>query len=470
MVWSRVLGGLLLVVAGVGFAGVAEVGAQTEGPSPQSGRPVSPPSLVAGASAQGVRVTYTVPDMFVVSQFVDGGGPVAQSSVDTTGKAIGFASLPYPGENAVTAPGLLTFASGVPIPNYPFYVRADHPVAPSAEVKDPSGTYVLSARAEAGKAVASADVAFGGVEKPVARSTADTSGVLEANGAKVSAVTVNEGLSFGDGTLKIASVTSRSVSTYTDGAAKPETKAELVIEGARVGGQSVTIGPDGIRAGGGAVPAPISQSNEALNQALARAGITVRTIANQTVESGAASEMLEVTVTHPVPGTSNVQGTLVYQIGSSSSYLVVADGPGAGLPVTEPVLDAAPSATPPSAGPLAGGPSADGPPADGTVSPAPLSDASDGQSPRGSIPLGNAFGNATGVTPAPDGAGSGVAVPPAPTAPAPVAAGTPIQGALVGDFRSTARLLFSILAAAGAVLLASSALWRTKGVQASWTP
>src|SRR5437667_113899 len=82
-----------------------------------------------------MRATYTVPDYVVVSEFFDGGGPVAQANVDTTGKATGFGSLPYPGENAVTAPGLLTFATGVPVPGYPFYARADYPVTPSSEVK-----------------------------------------------------------------------------------------------------------------------------------------------------------------------------------------------------------------------------------------------------------------------------------------------------------------------------------------------
>ena len=64
-------------------------------------------------------------------------GPVAQANVDTTGKATGFGSLPYPGENAVTAPGLLTFATGVPVPGYPFYARADHPVTPSCRGEGP---------------------------------------------------------------------------------------------------------------------------------------------------------------------------------------------------------------------------------------------------------------------------------------------------------------------------------------------
>lgn len=141
-------------------------------------------SLVGVASASGIRATYTVPDYVVVAEFFDGGGPVAQANVDTTGKTTGFGSLPYPGENAVTAPGLLTFATGVPVPGYPFYVRADHPVAPSSEVKDPSGTYTLEATADQGKASGSAMYLFGG-ENPITRSSADSTGVLSGDGKLV---------------------------------------------------------------------------------------------------------------------------------------------------------------------------------------------------------------------------------------------------------------------------------------------
>src|ERR1044072_7657722 len=120
--------GLLLVTVSVtGFVTGSRAGAAAEARS-----------LVGVASASGMRATYTVPDYVVVSEFFDGGGPVAQANEDTPGKPTGFGSLPYPGDNAVTAPGLLTFASGVPVPGYPFYVRADPPVTPTAEVKDPS--------------------------------------------------------------------------------------------------------------------------------------------------------------------------------------------------------------------------------------------------------------------------------------------------------------------------------------------
>src|SRR2546423_1672263 len=73
-------------------------------------------SVVARASAQGVRAVYTIPDYVVVSQIFDGGGPVTQAEADSTGRATSFAALPYPGENAIAAPGVLSVAFGRSVP------------------------------------------------------------------------------------------------------------------------------------------------------------------------------------------------------------------------------------------------------------------------------------------------------------------------------------------------------------------
>src|SRR5438874_2282756 len=112
-------------------------------------------SVVARASAQGVRAVYTVPDYVVVSQIFDGGGPVTQAEADSTNRATSFAALPYPGENAIAAPGVLSVAFGRSVPlAYPFYVRADHPTTPAAALRDPSGSYSLDATAADGAAAA----------------------------------------------------------------------------------------------------------------------------------------------------------------------------------------------------------------------------------------------------------------------------------------------------------------------------
>ena len=141
---------LLLAAAGAlaAVAGTAPATAGAEGGGADT--TVAPaPNVVATGRAQGLRATYTIPDYVIVSEFFDGGGPVTESVADSTGRATSFSSLPWPGENAVTAPGTLSAAMGRSVPlAYPFHVRADYPTTPSAEVHDPSGTYAISATAQ----------------------------------------------------------------------------------------------------------------------------------------------------------------------------------------------------------------------------------------------------------------------------------------------------------------------------------
>jgi hypothetical protein len=427
-------------------------------------------SLVGVASASGIRATYTVPDYVVVAEFFDGGGPVAQANVDTTGKATGFGSLPYPGENAVTAPGLLTFATGVPVPGYPFYVRADHPVAPSAEVKDPSGTYTLKATADQGKASGSAVYLFGG-ENPVTRSSADSTGVLSDDGKLVmTAVGVTEGLSFANGTLKISSVLSKSVTTYEPGADKPVTKTELLIQGAKVGDQPVTIDRDGVHPSGQTVPVPIGTGSDSINQALSQAGLTVKTIAGNDIEGGQAGDVLEITSKHTIPVEGNPKGTFIYRVGGASTFILFgAAGPGlpeVPAPVENLPADGGAAATGGSDGVPSGGATTS---ATGT-GPGGAGASSGADGPGSGSGLGSSGrtvslpGDPTGLTggaPLGDATGSLSAAPPV---------GGPTQQAILArDIRGTTKFFYAVIGVAGAMLLASSSLWRLKGVKAAWT-
>lgn len=426
-------------------------------------------SLVGVASASGMRATYTVPDYVVVAEFFDGGGPVAQANVDTTGKATGFGSLPYPGENAVTAPGLLTFATGVPVPGYPFYVRADHPVAPSSELKDPSGSYTLKATADQGKASGSAVYLFGG-ENPVTRSSADSTGVLGSDGKlTMTAVGVTEGLSFANGTLKLSSVLSKSVTTYEPGAAKPVTKTELVIQGAKVGDQPVTIDRDGVHPSGQTVPVPIGTGSDSINQALSQAGITVKTIAGNDIEGGQAGDVLEITSKHTIPVEGNPKGTFIYRIGGASTFILFgAAGPG--LPDVPAPVDNLPadSGTTPAGG-STGTPTGGGTTSGSTGTGLESSGGSSGPFGSGS---GSSLGSSgvtgsltgdTGLTGAPSAEGSGA------LSAAPPTGGPTQQAILARDVRGTTKFFYAVIGVAGAMLLASSSLWRLKGVKAAWT-
>src|SRR5689334_9974967 len=99
-----------LLAAGGVLATLALLAPVTAGADTTTAAPAR--SVVASGRAQGFRATYTIPDYVIVSEFFDGGGPVTESVADSTGRATSFSSLPWPGENAVTAPGTLSAAMG----------------------------------------------------------------------------------------------------------------------------------------------------------------------------------------------------------------------------------------------------------------------------------------------------------------------------------------------------------------------
>jgi hypothetical protein len=337
---SSLVIGAAMVITGLGLlprTGAAETSSRTG------------TVLLGTASAEGMRLTYTVPDFLVVSEVIDGGGPVAQSVLETGGQSTAFASLPYPGENGVSGPGLLLGLLGQSPPaSYPFYVRADSTVNPDVELKDPSGSYSLHATAEAQKAVGTAHVAFGVPDQPVSSATAHTQ-VITGNAGKmtVTAESAFRALSLADGLLRIASVESHSMTIYGGEESEPKTTTQLVVDGARVGDQAVTIGPDGVHALG--LPSPVPTSGgDALNQTLAQAGLTVRTVAASPLKGGGAADTLEIKSVHGLPGLP--RGILRVEIGGATTAVSSGSTPGLvgvpGLPSVTPGADSEPTAPP----------------------------------------------------------------------------------------------------------------------------
>ena len=340
--WALV--GLAGLLAGSAVAVVTGDEAGAEGPVR---------SVVAKASAQGVRAVYTIPDYVVVSQIFDGGGPVTQAEADSTGRATSFAALPYPGENAIAAPGLLSVAFGRSVPlAYPFYVQADNPTAPKAELADPSGSYALAATAADGTATAA-----GSLQGPnhVSGTRSTSSALLDDGGVvRTVAQSVSTGISLGDGALRIASVTTRSETVLGPGDAKPVTTTALVVEGASVAGHAVTIGADGVHAEGQAVPAPVGQGAGSDNQFLGQLGLSAR-IVPAGVPGGADALVITSRQTFPAPG--NPKGTLVMTFGGAASEITVGSPDGPALetpPAGGSAAPATPGATPPPAPSAAG--------------------------------------------------------------------------------------------------------------------
>ena len=327
---GRTTKGVLALALG-GIAAVAT------GVAPGSAQTAGTQAATGGAQASGMYIRYGIPGFLVVEDFLDGGGPVAQSLADTSAGAGSFASLPYPGETAIAGPGTLSGLGAPRLPDWPFYVSASHPTRPAQNLSDPVGSYVLDAAAEDGKAKASArggePAQFSGQAK--SHSDARTEVLTTAEGVTATATSTVEGFTMGP--LSIMSVASKSVTTYHPGEAKPSTVTELRVDGGRVGTMGFHYGPDGLAVNNQAVAVPAAEGLKALNQALAPAGLSLQVETPTPLEGGASAAALEVVSVAPIPGAGT--GTMRIAMGGASSYVAV--GEGSGLP-------ALPDVTPPA--------------------------------------------------------------------------------------------------------------------------
>jgi hypothetical protein len=401
--------------------------------------------LIGMASAQGVRVTYNVPGYLVVETLVDGGGPAAQSKLDMSGSYVGFGALPYPGENVIAAPGLYGVATGQSAPaHYPFYVEANYPLARQAELTDPSGSYALKATANPKQVVAAAQFLPGSADALASGFATHTASTLDGSGKLTTkAESVTRGVDV-KGVLQIAKVTSTSETVLAPGGKAPVTKTQLLIEGAIVTGQGVVIGPDGVKVAGQSMPGAPDDYSKQLNAALTSAGITVRTVRGDKVAGGSSSDVLEILSTQTVPVPGGPVGTLTYRIGSALSYVLGAREATAPLAVGG-SLNAA------------GGSASD-----------VQSSADAGQTDASSASSSSAVAGGVQPSAVAGGAGGAAATPSVSGSPSSTAARRASPALFARDLRSTTRWFYAVLAIGGAALLFAAALWRRKGVQATW--
>jgi hypothetical protein len=298
---------VLFAALGLGWA-TSGVGAD------QSGR-----TVIAGvASAQGVRATMRATG-FIVEELADSGGPVAQALVDPQDSK-SFASLPYPGENAVAFPGVIAAVGGPTLPAYPFYASASTS-EPEQEVGDPTGGYRLKANAAPGFAAGAATLESGG-DEPLSGAWAKASVATEGNQTTSRGETMIRGLTFGDGALRIASLRSLAQTVYRKGS-DPDSVTELIIEGGTAGPLSFTYGPDGLSVAQQGVPTPSGEALAALNEVIAPAGLSIGFVRAQAVAGGQASEVLVVEQAGDIANGS--RSSVRYRIGEASSALVLGE-------------------------------------------------------------------------------------------------------------------------------------------------
>ena len=286
--------GSLIIAGAVGAAVVQPAGA------------LSDVGFLAGASAQGFRSVYVVPGQFVVEQVWDFGGPIAQARLDPSG-GFAYGSLPFPGEAAIVAPGLVANLAGLPSPpSYPFYASAQYPSVPSSNVSDPTGSYTLDAKADDLSATATVLSRGGPKEASVATSEASTSITNGDESVVATAASVTRGLSFG-GVLTIGSAASQAEAKLADGQ-QVERSSKLTVTGVEVAGTPVELDSGGV-------------DDKAANDALKAAGISVRVAQQEADANSASADFLEVTVRHPVPGGGGAEGQMVYRFGGASARI-----------------------------------------------------------------------------------------------------------------------------------------------------
>jgi hypothetical protein len=400
-------------------------GAAAEGVAPST-------ALVGTASATGMRGTYTVPNYLIVSTLLDGAGPIAQAILNTSGDATGFGSLPYPGDAVVNAPGLLSVGTGQSIPlSYPFFVQAATPVTPEASSSDPSGQYSLKATANDKQATGEAAIGTGA--SPSGGSSTSSVKTDPTGKLTVTADASVRGLAF-EGVLKIGAVSSHSVTTYAPGDQKPVTKSGTDVEGVTVGGQSVGVGPEGIKLLGQSA-GNSSPVIDALNGLLKQANLSVRTVSTRDINGGSTTTALEVTNVEALPVPGAPTGTMVYDIAAASTSIVAGagGGPKALAPATPVASVGGTDVAAPDVGDTSVAPSTGSDLALGALPAAPPSAARG----AGSLPLRTA-GQASPL--------------------------------LARDLRSTFRAFYVVVAVGAALLLTGSAVWRNKGVRAQWMP
>ncbi|HEV7687556.1 MAG TPA: hypothetical protein VGQ80_13350, partial [Acidimicrobiia bacterium] len=277
------------------------------------------------ASADGLRVTLVDPGVTLTKTLVDLGAPSAQATVNSLGESRAFAAVPYPGDTAVAAPGLLRGAGNIPAPAYPLYVASDHPAIPKQEAGD--GPYALRAESTdvLSRSLSNAGVRINGLGD-LGLSRSESSAESSSDGVTAHART--ETSAFSVGPLRIGHVLSVA-DTVLGRSGQLTRNAATSVVGAMVGSAPVEITSSGLSVAGAAGPAA---DTSALNQALAGAGITVEVLPKAETATGVTSPAVRVTqqdksgtsvsyvlgrATASVEGTAAASDGLVEQTGDA---------------------------------------------------------------------------------------------------------------------------------------------------------
>jgi hypothetical protein len=297
-------------------------GWQAAGAAPEAG------AYDAVARADAFRVGVTTTE-FLVADIVDASGPTAQAEVDSLGKSVGFAALPYPGDTATTAPGLVASVVlpqvGLPpptLPRYPLATSSQYPGQPTASVNQPPvGLNAQSSASSSTAHSAASGAASGG--NTVAKAAADaTSKVDDAGKIIADASATLESVTIA-GVLRIGAVTATAnVTRAVDGALVAG--SSFNADGMTVAGVPVDLTDHGLVLAGSTVPIPPSSS---VAQALKAAGIQMGYLAPTTSPGSVRSAGLMVSAAQQAPTGNKFVVTYTFGVADASVSSNVSGGP-----------------------------------------------------------------------------------------------------------------------------------------------
>ena len=306
----------------------------------------------AAMTTSGTRFSLIAPSFLAFGDaLVDAGAPVTQTVLNSSGQSEAFASLPYPGELAVTAGDLVGGATGVasPLPPYPLFIKSTYPNQPENTLSVGAGE--LTAATSPRRAHASGRFAASPLPSLLdigsLSGTADSE-INDRGEVEVSGVTVMRGVDIG-GLLKIGELRSE-LHGVLDAAGKPTWTSHLELTGASIAGVALTVTPAGLRAADATFPSLLG-SADSLLALLSTAGIDVELVKAAPAVGDATSMTSEaLRVIFRQPGTRGLANGLVpiapptqvqFLLGSSTGRLSPGgEAPGSFIPDQAPLTDA----------------------------------------------------------------------------------------------------------------------------------
>jgi hypothetical protein len=262
----------------------------------------------ASAEASGASVVVSAPEFLIAEKLADVAAPKAEAALDGLGTSRALASYPYPGEAALTTPGLVAASTGLPSPpGYPFVASSAFPSTPEAKVDQPG--YRLEARSAEAESSAQATAGAEPAGLVVGLSSATAEAARDAGSGVVSAASSALARTIEvAGVFQAGTITAQARISQTPGAPLVR-ESRLSAEALTVAGQQVALSEEGLVLAETEVPLADTAS---VAKALADAGVGVRYLAPVELPDGVVSAGLAVTQRQQAPNGPVVITELVF--------------------------------------------------------------------------------------------------------------------------------------------------------------